>query len=126
MNPWIAAALLVLVTGAAWGQTKPGAPPPPKPATPVQSPFNPRETFAPIPFPETVNLYRSGDGSPGPVYWQNRADYDISVILDPAAKTLSGHETINSTASGCSSTRISIAPMPAPLSSSAVIASRRM
>jgi hypothetical protein len=90
----IAAGLLILMTGMAWGQTKPSPTTAPKPQAPVQSAFNPRETFAPIAFPEGVNLYRSGDGSPGPVYWQNRADYDISVILDPVDKTLTGHETI--------------------------------
>jgi hypothetical protein len=59
--------------------------------------FDPRETFAPMVFPEAVNSYRSGDGSPGPAYWQNRADYDIAARLDPAAKTLTATETITYT-----------------------------
>ena len=56
--------------------------------------FDPRETFATFALPEAVNRYRSGDGTPGPDYWQNRADYDISARLDPASKTLNGEETI--------------------------------
>ena len=34
--------------------------------------------------PGSVNRYRSGDGAPGPDYWQNRPDYDIKARLDPA------------------------------------------
>jgi hypothetical protein len=37
---------------------------------------------------------RSPDGSPGPAYWQNRADYEIDVRLDPASARLTGSETI--------------------------------
>jgi hypothetical protein len=38
---------------------------------------------------------RSIDGNPGPEYWQNRADYDIRVMLDPATATIEGQETIH-------------------------------
>jgi hypothetical protein len=34
--------------------------------------------------------YRSADGRPGPEYWQQRADYSISVTLDTASKSLFG------------------------------------
>ncbi len=37
---------------------------------------------------------RSMDGTPGPLYWQNRADYRIDVSLDPESRTVSGSETI--------------------------------
>ena len=66
-------------------------------ASPAASAFDPRETFAPVAFPDPVNRYRSGDGTPGPDYWQNRADYDIAARLDPVAKTLTGRETITYT-----------------------------
>ncbi|MDB5191700.1 MAG: peptidase [Segetibacter sp.] len=33
---------------------------------------------------------RSADGRPGPKYWQNKADYDISVNYDPATRILRG------------------------------------
>ncbi len=59
--------------------------------------FDPREVFAPIAFPEAINRYRSADGSPGPDYWQNRADYDISARLDPGSRTLTATETITYT-----------------------------
>src|SRR6185437_12133966 len=43
------------------------------------------------------NEYRLADGSPGPAYWQQRADYDIRATLDTAAKTLAGQVRIHYT-----------------------------
>ncbi len=59
-------------------------------AAPPASKYNPRETFAPLDLTPAVNRYRSGDGSPGPDYWQNRADYVIDARLDPATHSISG------------------------------------
>jgi len=59
--------------------------------------YDPRETFAPMVFPEGVNRYRSSNGAPGPAYWQNRADYEIHATLDPARKELSATEVITYT-----------------------------
>jgi hypothetical protein len=56
--------------------------------------YDPAVAFAPLPAAEPLNRYRSGDGAPGPDYWQNRADYQIAATLDPKTKTLSGVETI--------------------------------
>jgi hypothetical protein len=44
--------------------------------------YDPRVTFAPLTLPDPVNVYRSGDGSPGPNYWQNGADYELHAELD--------------------------------------------
>jgi Peptidase family M1 domain len=52
--------------------------------------------FAPLNLP-TANVYRSGDGSPGPKYWQQRADYDLHGTLDTATKTLRGEMTLRYT-----------------------------
>jgi hypothetical protein len=52
--------------------------------------YNPRETFAPLDFTPPVNAYRAADGTPGPAYWQNRADYTIDARLDPATHAISG------------------------------------
>jgi len=49
--------------------------------------------FAPLNLPNG-NIYRSGDGSPGPKYWQQRADYDLHGTLDTAAKALRGEMTL--------------------------------
>jgi len=37
---------------------------------------------------------RSPDGTPGPSYWQNKADYDIRVTFDPSTLLLTGSEKI--------------------------------
>jgi hypothetical protein len=68
-----------------------------KKSEPPKSIFNPLETFAPLALPDPVNAYRSGDGTPGPDYWQNRADYEIHANLDTVANTLSADETITYT-----------------------------
>lgn len=43
------------------------------------------------------NMYRSASGKPGPMYWQNRADYEIDVTLDDEAHTITGSVTIHYT-----------------------------
>ena len=47
------------------------------------------ELFEPLDLPEP-NLYRTASGAPGPAYWQQRADYKISVNLDPSTHRVSG------------------------------------
>ncbi len=42
----------------------------------------------------TPTEYRTASGAPGPKYWQQRADYDISCELDEANLKLTGSETI--------------------------------
>jgi hypothetical protein len=45
----------------------------------------------------TPNEYRTGSGAPGPKYWQQKADYIISVELHEATNSISGSETITYT-----------------------------
>ncbi len=40
------------------------------------------------------NEYRTASGAPGPLYWQQRADYDIACSLDEKKQTLTGSETV--------------------------------
>jgi hypothetical protein len=42
----------------------------------------------------TPNEYRSGSGAPGPGYWQQQADYVISVELNDDNQSITGSETI--------------------------------
>jgi hypothetical protein len=43
------------------------------------------------------NAIRTGSGSPGPAYWQQRVDYVIRATLDTAARSLRGEERITYT-----------------------------
>lgn len=42
----------------------------------------------------TPNSYRTASGSPGPAYWQQRANYTIDVEINDDTQVLSGRETI--------------------------------
>jgi len=42
----------------------------------------------------TPNEYRTASGAPGPKYWQQRCDYDITCELDETNRRLIGRETI--------------------------------
>ncbi|RIV22367.1 M1 family peptidase [Fibrisoma montanum] len=58
------------------------------------SKYDPRELFHPLFNMQPGNDYRTGSGSPGPRYWQNRADYQINVTLDDQKSTIAGEVTI--------------------------------
>ncbi|MEP6711694.1 MAG: M1 family metallopeptidase [Ferruginibacter sp.] len=42
----------------------------------------------------TPNEYRTASGAPGPKYWQQRCDYDITCELDEPNRKLNGKETL--------------------------------
>ena len=51
--------------------------------------------YEPLNYIQSVeNGTRSRDGKPGPEYWQNHSDYNISVKLDTSEKKIVGSETI--------------------------------
>jgi hypothetical protein len=49
--------------------------------------------FRPLALP-TPNAFRTGAGTAGPLYWQQRADYTIRATLDTGTLTVHGEETI--------------------------------
>jgi hypothetical protein len=63
-------------------------------AAPADDGFDPLALFEPLQLPQPANAFRSGSGQPGPLFWQNRADYDIRASIDPAAHRLQAEETI--------------------------------
>lgn len=65
-------------------------------AMPV-SKFNPRALWDLQFYPTAPNEYRSANGSPGPKYWQNRADYKLAVTLDTAQHRIDGDVEITYT-----------------------------
>jgi hypothetical protein len=71
--------LLLVVMQAAWAQETPR----------WQGKFEQLDQQLPTP-----NEYRSGSGAPGPKYWQQKADYVISVELNDDNQSIIGSETI--------------------------------
>ena len=71
-----------------------------QPATPASGPIR-ASTSDTSPFRQlelpTPNAFRSASGMPGPLYWQQKADYDIKVSLDTADHTIHGVETLTYT-----------------------------
>src|SRR5436309_12509397 len=76
------------------------APTPPPPAPPAAAPLPqlPPQVGDTWPFRRLTlpppNLIREGAGTPGPRYWQQRADYTIRATLDTATHTIAGSETL--------------------------------
>ncbi|KAB7729351.1 M1 family peptidase [Rudanella paleaurantiibacter] len=58
------------------------------------SKYDPKELFHPLFNMQPGNDFRSSSGAPGPRYWQNRADYKISVTLDEKQDLLTGEVEI--------------------------------
>ncbi|MDB5429130.1 MAG: Peptidase rane alanine aminopeptidase, partial [Caulobacter sp.] len=88
----LALVLAVTPLGLVSAQTAPSqqaTPQQPMPATPAANPYDPLKTFAPLTLPQPASTLRTGAGTPGPDYWQNRADYRIDARLDTAAHAIS-------------------------------------
>jgi hypothetical protein len=59
--------------------------------------YDPQQVFDPQFLNAPGNEYRSGNGSPGPMYWQNKSDYAISCSLDTIQDEINGTVTITYT-----------------------------
>lgn len=62
--------------------------------TVAESNYDAHEAFSPLFYSQNGNEYRSASGYPGPKYWQNKVDYNISASLDDVKNTVSGTVTI--------------------------------
>ncbi len=67
-------------------------------AASAQTPaYDQHEAFAPLFYPMYGDEFRAADGTPGPKYWQNRADYNIAATLDDSLQNITGNVTISYT-----------------------------
>jgi Peptidase family M1 domain len=66
-------------------------------AQPAASVYDPALVFNPLLNFQPSSAYRSASGIPGPAYWQNRADYDISCELLPSENKIKGEVKIKYT-----------------------------
>ncbi len=55
------------------------------------------DAFNPFFLSSPGTAYRSGTGAPGPMYWQNKADYKINITLNESDNMLSGETEITYT-----------------------------
>ena len=79
----LSAALVFAATAAVRAQTAPA--------------YDPAKTFGPLTLPAPANTLRTGSGTPGRDYWQNRVDFNITARIDTAAHVLTGDETVTYT-----------------------------
>ena len=56
--------------------------------------YDPHAAFNPLFYTQNGNEFRSASGYPGPKYWQNRADYQITANLDETKNLVTGTVTI--------------------------------
>jgi len=63
-------------------------------STPPATNYVPGDAFGPLFYNQNGNEYRSASGAPGPKYWQNRVDYNITANLDETKHMVSGTITI--------------------------------
>ncbi len=59
--------------------------------------YDQHEAFAPFFYPSNGDRVRAADGTPGPDYWQNKADYAINASLNDVAHTIKGDVAITYT-----------------------------
>ncbi|MCO5935951.1 M1 family metallopeptidase [Mucilaginibacter sp. RB4R14] len=59
--------------------------------------YNYHEAFAPFFYTKNGNEFRAADGQPGAKYWQNRADYQLSAILNDQNNEVTGAEVLTYT-----------------------------
>ena len=63
----------------------------------TNSNYDQHEAFYPLFYPAYGDEIRAADGTPGPKYWQNRADYTIDASLDDSMQSLTGSVLIKYT-----------------------------
>ncbi|PTR00869.1 hypothetical protein C8P68_10198 [Mucilaginibacter yixingensis] len=70
--------------------------PAPDPNAPPTN-YNYHDAFAPFFYTQNGNDVRASDGAPGPKYWQNRADYQLSATLNEDNNEITGTEILTYT-----------------------------
>lgn len=57
--------------------------------------YDQHEAFAPLFYPAMGDKTRAADGTPGPEYWQNRANYTINAAMNDEDHSIKGDVTIS-------------------------------
>ncbi|GAC1380944.1 MAG: M1 family metallopeptidase [Ginsengibacter sp.] len=56
--------------------------------------YDQHSLFGPLFYPSSVNEFRMASGEPGPKYWQNKVNYQITANLDDVQQKVSGSVTV--------------------------------
>ncbi len=80
MNRITAGLLIGILAGSLFAQERPD---------PSKNPFRQMRTEF-----NTPNAYRTGSGAPGQLYWQQEANYQISIVLNDETQQIRGEERI--------------------------------
>src|SRR5437879_6229917 len=91
----IAGFSLAFLTIAGAVSAQQGTPPPP--ATAPNTNYDYHETFGVPFFSKNGSEYRAASGEPGPKYFQNRADYQLSAKLNDETNEITGSEILTYT-----------------------------
>ena len=59
------------------------------------SKYDPHALFSPMFYPQSGSITRAATGEPNVGYWQNKADYEIAVVLNEMTSEISGTVTIS-------------------------------
>ncbi|MDF3078344.1 MAG: family metallopeptidase [Sphingobacteriaceae bacterium] len=92
----LALSALVVAADGAFAQ-RPGPAPEAGSAGAPATNYDYHAAFAPFFYTRNGNEYRAADGQPGPKYWQNRADYQLSATLNDKTNEISGTEILTYT-----------------------------
>jgi hypothetical protein len=92
----LASLSLAFLTIASSVNAQQRTPPPPEAAAPNTN-YDYHETFGVPFFNKNGSEYRAADGAPGPKYWQNRADYQLSAKLNDETNEITGSEVLTYT-----------------------------
>lgn len=63
----------------------------------ASSNYNYHDAFGPFFYTQNGNTYRTGSGMPGHHYWQNRADYELTALLNNDENKITGTEVLTYT-----------------------------
>ncbi len=87
MKRFVFYSILIIQTGFLYAQKQPGD----------GTVYNPHDYFTSEFNPPAGNIYRSANGAPGPMYWQNNASYSIHATLSEKDTSISGDVSITYT-----------------------------
>jgi hypothetical protein len=89
-NTFVTLAILLFAGIPSWSQTSTGA-------TAPETKYDYQEAFNSMFYTSNGTEYRSASGQPGPAYWQNRTDYQLTAALNETSNEITGKAILSYT-----------------------------